>query len=132
MVLNNFYFALGGVAALVLYGLCGWKKEWASSPAVLIKSLWHQFYPAFFGGLCPFLSCPYLLCHAGRQERRQQRILEGAFPAGDRIGQDSIPSLRNGTYSGSGDRDRDKSVLPEKPGEIYGSVTYRSAAVSGF
>ena len=73
-----------------------------------------------------------LYTSAGRQERRQQRILEGAFPAGDRIGQDSIPSLRNGTYSGSGDRDRDKSVLPEKPGEIYGSVTYRSAAVSGF
>lgn len=70
MVLNNFYFALGGVAALVLYGLCGWKKEWASSPAVLIKSLWHQFYPAFFGGLLSFFYLVPTCCAmlAGRSE----------------------------------------------------------------
>ena len=54
MVLTSFYFAVGGVAALLIYGLCGWKKEWASSPAVLIRSLWKQFYPAFFGGLLSF------------------------------------------------------------------------------
>ena len=54
MVLTSFYFAVGGVAALLLYGLCGWKKEWASSLPVLIKNLWKQFYPAFFGGLLSF------------------------------------------------------------------------------
>ena len=54
MVLTSFYFAVGGGAALLIYGLCGWKKEWASSPAVLIRSLWKQFYPAFFGGLLSF------------------------------------------------------------------------------
>src|SRR5699024_7185922 len=54
MVLTSFYFAVGGVAALLIYGLCGWKKEWASSPAILIRSLWKQFYPAFFGGLLSF------------------------------------------------------------------------------
>ena len=54
MVLTSFYFAVGGVTALLIYGLCGWKKEWASSPVGLIRSLWKQFYPAFFGGLLSF------------------------------------------------------------------------------
>ena len=54
MALTSFYFAVGGVAALLIYGLCGWKKEWASSPGVLVRSLWKQFYPAFFGGLLSF------------------------------------------------------------------------------
>lgn len=70
MVLNNFYFAMGGVAVLVIYGLCGWKKEWASSPLVFIKALWHQFYPAFFGGLLSFFYLVPTCCAmlAGRNE----------------------------------------------------------------
>lgn len=70
MVLNNFYFAMGGVAVLVIYGLCGWKKEWASSPSVFIKALWHQFYPAFFGGLLSFFYLVPTCCAmlAGRSE----------------------------------------------------------------
>lgn len=70
MVLNNFYFALGGVIVLVVYGLCGWKKEWASSPLVFIKCLWHQFYPAFFGGLLSFfyLVPVYFAIMAGRSD----------------------------------------------------------------
>ena len=68
---------------------------------------------------------------AGRSEGSSVSWKELFLPEIE-LDKNSIPSLRNGTYSGSGDRDRDKSVLPEKPGEIYGSVTYRSAAVSGF
>ena len=132
MVLTSFYLRWAGCRSSDL-----WTVRMEKGVGILPGSFDKIFVASvlsgvFWGSFVLFLSCPYLLCHAGRQERRQQRILEGAFPAGDRIGQDSIPSLRNGTYSGSGDRDRDKSVLPEKPGEIYGSVTYRSAAVSGF
>ena len=54
MVLTSFYFAVGAVVALLIYGLCGWRKEWASSVKVLMQSLWRQFYPAFFGGLLSF------------------------------------------------------------------------------
>lgn len=69
MVLTSFYFAVGGVAALLIYGLCGWKKEWASSPAVLIRSLWKQFYPAFFWRpVVLFLPGSCVLCYVGRKK----------------------------------------------------------------
>lgn len=85
MVLTSFYFAVGGVAALLVYGLCGWKKEWASSPLVLIRSLWRQFYPAFFGGLLSFF---YLvpMCLAmlgGRSEENSYSLTDLLLPEGN-------------------------------------------------
>ena len=71
MVLTSFYFAVGGVAALLIYGLCGWKKEWASSPAVLIRSLWKQFYPAFWRPVV-LLPGSCVLRYVGRKKRRKQ------------------------------------------------------------
>lgn len=57
MILISFYFAVGALAALVLYGFSGWKREQASSFSVFVKSVWHQFYPVLLGG---FLSMFYL------------------------------------------------------------------------
>lgn len=58
MILTSFYFAVGGLAALFLYAMSGWKREQASSFAVLVKCFWHQFYPVLLGG---FLSMFYLV-----------------------------------------------------------------------
>ena len=82
MVLTSFYFAVGGVAALLIYGLCGWKKEWASSPAVLIRSLWKQFYPAFFGGLLSFFYLVPVFCAmlGGRSEGSSYGLKELLTP----------------------------------------------------
>ena len=82
MVLTSFYFAVGGVAALLIYGLCGWKKEWASSPAILIRSLWKQFYPAFFGGLLSFFYLVPVFCAmlGGRSEGSSYGLQELLTP----------------------------------------------------
>lgn len=58
MILTSFYFAVGGLAALFLYAMSGWKKEQASSFFVFVKCFWHQFYPVLLGG---FLSMFYLV-----------------------------------------------------------------------
>lgn len=58
MILISFYFAVGALAALLLYGFSGWKKERASSLGVFVTSVWHQFYPVLLGGL---LSMFYLI-----------------------------------------------------------------------
>ena len=54
MVLTSFYFAVGGVAALLIYGLCGWKKEWASSPGSLSGLCGNSSILPSLGDFCHF------------------------------------------------------------------------------
>ncbi|EEG72700.1 hypothetical protein CLOHYLEM_07339 [[Clostridium] hylemonae DSM 15053] len=64
MILTSFYFAVGGMTALFIYGVTGYQNETDESVGLIssclrfIKWLWGRFYPALFG--C-FLSLFYLI-----------------------------------------------------------------------
>lgn len=85
MVLTSFYYAVGGAAVLVVYGLCGWKKEWASSVRVWIRSVWRQFYPALLGGLLSFFYLVPTVCamFSGRKESRGTDLAALFVPEAD-------------------------------------------------
>ena len=58
------------------------EKGWASSPAILIRSLWKQFYPAFFGGLLSFFYLVPVFCAmlGGRSEGSSYGLQELLTP----------------------------------------------------
>lgn len=75
-VLCSFYFAVGAMVVLFLYGVTDWKKEQASSLPVLIKSLWHRFYPALLGCMLSlfYLVPVYCAMKSGRSESQNLHL----------------------------------------------------------
>lgn len=71
MILNSFYFAVGGMLVLFIYGVTEYRYEKGKGPVQIIKWLWHQFYPALLGCFLSmfYLAPVYFAMTAGRNDK---------------------------------------------------------------
>lgn len=82
MILTSFYFAVGGLAALFIYGACGYRHEKGTSVWGIIKWLWQRYYPALLGCLLSlfYLVPVYFAMSAGRTGHAGQSLQELLVP----------------------------------------------------
>lgn len=82
MILTSFYFAVGGLAALFLYGVCEYRHEKGTSLWSIIKWLWQRYYPALLGCLLSlfYLVPVYFAMSAGRSGHKGQSLKELLLP----------------------------------------------------
>ncbi len=71
MILNSFYFAVGGMLVLFIYGVTEYNYQDRKGPVQFIKWLWHQFYPALLGCFLSlfYLAPVYFAMTAGRNDK---------------------------------------------------------------
>lgn len=82
MILTSFYFAVGGLAALFIYGACGYRHEKGASVWGMIKWFWYRYYPALLGCLLSlfYLVPVYFAMSAGRTGHAAQSLKELLVP----------------------------------------------------
>lgn len=82
MILTSFYFAVGGLAALFIYGACGYRHEKGTSVWGMIKWFWYRYYPALLGCLLSlfYLVPVYFAMSAGRTGHAGQSLQELLVP----------------------------------------------------
>lgn len=71
MILTSFYFAIGGLVVIFIYGITDLEKEEICSVRGLICKLWLMFYPLLIGVLLTafYLVPTYLAMRGGRSEK---------------------------------------------------------------
>lgn len=82
MILSSFYFAVGGMAVIFIYGVTGYKWKRNMTPIKIIKDLWHQFYPALLGCMLSvfYLAPVYFAMTAGRDDKAEISLKELFWP----------------------------------------------------
>lgn len=82
MVLTSYYFSIGGLFALFIYGVCGLKKAEMKSLPVMIRTLWCRFYPVLFGVFLNlfYLVPTFLAMQSGRSAKNSFSLKELFFP----------------------------------------------------
>lgn len=80
MLLCSFYFAIGGVLALVVYVMAG--IQWEKVSGHFVKYMWHTFYPFLLGGMLSLFYLFPVFCAmtTGRRSDRDISVMQLLLP----------------------------------------------------